>query len=368
MSFQASFHKRNRIKAGRMGNQGVLQPKNRSHPQTPQRTENDQTNRTQHVHSQTTEQSDEKTMAPPPTQRALDSSGKELDSNTRTFMESRFSHDFSNIRVHTDAKAAASARAVGARAYTFGNHIVFDAGEYKPTTLIGDALIAHELAHSIQQQDAANRQTEVLGHSDPGLETEADNGALEVIRNRLGLAKASIFGLKRNVGIRMRTGLHLQRCVRKKLTDKEKYEEVKKKIADAEKGFRIASDTLSDNEAAKKAGNVADTLGKVNKAIDTYEKGVVIFEGIQNLKDLSQTDPYKDPERFARESGETLASFGKVMKFSKIPGISAYGEFLSHAGDFFVNMRKALDPSIRWRKQFEQIERESPTATKRGAQ
>jgi hypothetical protein len=56
------------------------------------------------------------------------------------------------------------------------------------------------------------------------------------------------------------------------------------------------------------------------------------------------------------------------MKFSKIPGISAYGEFLSHAGDFFVNMRKALDPSIRWRKQFEQIERESPTATKRGAQ
>src|SRR6267378_4483189 len=60
---------------------------------------------------------------PPIVQEVLRSSGQPLDTNTRAFMEPRFDHDFSRVRVHTDARAAESAQAVSAYAYTVGQHI-----------------------------------------------------------------------------------------------------------------------------------------------------------------------------------------------------------------------------------------------------
>ncbi len=67
-------------------------------------------------------------------------------------MEPRFGHDCGSVRVHTDARAAESAQAVNALAYTVGNGIVFDAGEYAPATPDGQRLLAHELAHVVQQE------------------------------------------------------------------------------------------------------------------------------------------------------------------------------------------------------------------------
>jgi outer membrane protein OmpA-like peptidoglycan-associated protein len=66
-------------------------------------------------------------------------------------MEPHFDHDFSRVRVHTDATGAASARSVNATAYTVGDHIVFGAGEYAPWTASGKRLLAHELTHVVQQ-------------------------------------------------------------------------------------------------------------------------------------------------------------------------------------------------------------------------
>jgi hypothetical protein len=66
-------------------------------------------------------------------------------------MEPRFDHDFSRVRVHTDAHAAESARAVSALAYTVGNNVVFGANQYTPATHHGRELLAHELAHTVQQ-------------------------------------------------------------------------------------------------------------------------------------------------------------------------------------------------------------------------
>jgi hypothetical protein len=81
----------------------------------------------------------------------LHTPGRPLDPATRAFMEPRFGHDFSQVRVHTDAQAAASARAVNALAYTVGRNVVFGAGQYSAETSTGKRLIAHELAHVIQQ-------------------------------------------------------------------------------------------------------------------------------------------------------------------------------------------------------------------------
>ena len=91
---------------------------------------------------------------PPIAQAVLQSLGRPLDASTRAFFEPRFGHDFSQVRVHADGKAADAARAVWARAYTFGSDIVFGAGEYTPATEQGKRLLAHELAHVVQQGTA----------------------------------------------------------------------------------------------------------------------------------------------------------------------------------------------------------------------
>jgi len=77
--------------------------------------------------------------------------GQPLSADTRRFMEPRFGHDFSRVRVHADEAASRSAQAVQANAYTVGSDVVFGAGQYAPGTRDGDRLLAHELAHVVQQ-------------------------------------------------------------------------------------------------------------------------------------------------------------------------------------------------------------------------
>ena len=94
--------------------------------------------------------------APPAVDKTLRASGQTLDKGTRSDMETRFGHDFSQVRIHTDAEAAASARAVNASAYTVGRDIVFGTGQFSPGSHEGRRLLAHELAHVIQQGAAPN--------------------------------------------------------------------------------------------------------------------------------------------------------------------------------------------------------------------
>jgi hypothetical protein len=90
--------------------------------------------------------------APPMVDEVLRSPGRPLDRDTRAFMEPRFGHDFSQVRVHTDARAAAAAQAVQAQAFTLRHNIVFSAGQYNPNRTEGRRILAHELTHVIQQQ------------------------------------------------------------------------------------------------------------------------------------------------------------------------------------------------------------------------
>ncbi|MCG3116936.1 MAG: DUF4157 domain-containing protein [Candidatus Manganitrophus sp. SA1] len=95
----------------------------------------------------------EQTTAPPIVHDALRSSGQPLDPVTRAFMEPRFGYDFSHVRVHTDLKAAISSQSIQALAYTAGRDIVFASDQYSPQTESGKRLLAHELAHVVQQGD-----------------------------------------------------------------------------------------------------------------------------------------------------------------------------------------------------------------------
>jgi hypothetical protein len=122
--------------------------------------------------------------APPAVHDVLGSPGAPLDAGVRAFMEPRFGQDFSGVRVHTDAPAAASAQAVHARAYTVGSDIAFAPGAYSPGTDVGRRMLAHELAHTIQQGPGAGPVAPTLevGAVDDPAEHEADHVADQVMR------------------------------------------------------------------------------------------------------------------------------------------------------------------------------------------
>src|SRR5204863_9380471 len=88
-----------------------------------------------------------------PVKDVVDSGGgKPLDRDTRGFMESRLGADFSDVRVHTDARASESAQSVQAHAYTLGSDVVFQSGKYAPQSDSGKRMLAHELTHVVQQR------------------------------------------------------------------------------------------------------------------------------------------------------------------------------------------------------------------------
>ncbi len=89
--------------------------------------------------------------APASVSSILSRPGSALDGGTRRFMEQRFGYDFSRVRIHNDSEAADSARDVSANAYTVGSSIVFNHGKYQPHSPSGRKLLAHELAHVVQQ-------------------------------------------------------------------------------------------------------------------------------------------------------------------------------------------------------------------------
>jgi len=121
------------------------------------------------------------TEIPDSVQSTLGASGSPLDAGTRATMESRFGRSFAGVRVHTDSRAAASARDISAAAYTAGTHIVFGAGRYEPATTQGRRLLAHELAHVAQQSNGASAIAHGIGPADDAHERAADRVADAVV-------------------------------------------------------------------------------------------------------------------------------------------------------------------------------------------
>ncbi len=112
-------------------------------------------------------------VAPPIVHEELRAPGLPLDGRTRAAMEPRFGRDFSQVRVHTGPRAAESARAVNALAYTVGDHIAFGQGRYQPASAAGQRLLAHELTHVAQQSLAPVPASLAIGDPASPAEREA---------------------------------------------------------------------------------------------------------------------------------------------------------------------------------------------------
>lgn len=124
---------------------------------------------------------------PPIVGDVLRTSGESMRPRVRRDMERRFRRDFSAVRVHADARAAESARAVDALAYTVGRHIVFDTGRYEPEQPAGRALLAHELTHTLQPDTPGPLR---IGAPGSAAEAEANRVARLVVGSDIGAIAA----------------------------------------------------------------------------------------------------------------------------------------------------------------------------------
>lgn len=135
--------------------------------------------------------------------RAQLGGGRPLDTGVRERMEQGFGRSFSGVRVHDDPAAAQLSSGLSARAFTVGQEMAFASGQYRPGTVIGDLLIAHELAHTVQQSGGTFAEKR-SGDDEGPLEREADRAAIGVVGGAYGIADPT--------AIARQGGLRIQRC------------------------------------------------------------------------------------------------------------------------------------------------------------
>ncbi|WPB55028.1 DUF4157 domain-containing protein [Xylophilus sp. GOD-11R] len=186
---------------------------------------------------------------PASVQRVLSTGGSPLDAGARERFEPLFGHDFGQVRVHTDVAAAQSARSVNALAYTVGQHVVFGSGRYDTASQAGRGLLAHELAHTVQQRGAGG-SLQRLSMDDSGgpMEREAEDASQRVMRGEPARVALST-GNARVQGFTVTT--------------------------EAAGGCGICYDTAYPGKGPQNAGRVAH--GVVQGAFDTLLGGVQQF-------------------------------------------------------------------------------------------
>ena len=184
-------------------------------------------------------------------------SGSPLDAGVRSDVESAYGEDFSGVRVHTGASAASVSDSLNARALTVGEDIAFGGGQYQPGTPIGDALIAHELAHVKQQRtgSASGMSMQMAAPEHGGLEEDADQAAVGAIVSIWGGARNGLASVAKSTMPSLKSGLRLQRC------GFDFKPEEGKLLKDFAAKFPDSADMISKSEAAMKLVKEAEAAG-----------------------------------------------------------------------------------------------------------
>jgi len=133
--------------------------------------------------------------------------GHALSPATRAFMEPRFGHDFSRVRIHADSNAAKVSQHINAKAFTVGQNVAFGAGQYQPNTANGRQLLAHELTHVVQQSGNTNIIQRAETDTEPACTSLADSSSDvdTLVNTSLGIAKSAAGTPP--VGLRVASGL-----------------------------------------------------------------------------------------------------------------------------------------------------------------
>ncbi len=152
-------------------------------------------------------------------QASLEDGGQPIPASARVGLEGAFGADLSGTRVHTGATAASLASGMNARAFTIGEDIAFGHGEFQPGSLEGDALIAHEVAHVLQQRSTSDGAAPAASNGEEAAEHDADQAAVSVVARMWGGMQSGAADVVGNAGPRIRSGLALRRCPSGKCCD-----------------------------------------------------------------------------------------------------------------------------------------------------
>lgn len=241
---------------------------------------------------QTKSDSDENT-ASPDLQSRLNSSkggGQALNSSTREGMEAGFGADFSGVRIHTNSQAVKMSSDLGAKAFTHGNDIYFNEGNYSPETTSGKTLLAHELTHTIQQGASVNKKPEIQRDEEEDLAAElaaAEEDQVQAI-----------------------DPIPAQEARNEAEEESEKTEE-----AIAEQSTEEAAPSKENTKSAEEKGNVAkpkqskpDTVEPTEKSEEKGEAGQFLDQQSENVCNdaAEQTQELADNEQAHDEAGEKL--------------------------------------------------------------
>lgn len=198
--------------------------------------------------------------------------GQSMPGRVRARMESAFGANFAGVRLHTDTNAARISDRLNARAFTVGEHVAFGGGQYRPGTIAGDALIAHELAHVVQQgqRTAAGGPFYKGDQASTALEQDADGAAASAVVSLWSRPDGRRSGLGRAMP-RLRSGLHLQRCSSSKKA--------------AESPHAKAKLSLREERAA-----AVQTAGEHLRKVDTWASAQVKGQNVPGLKAVTNLD------------------------------------------------------------------------------
>jgi hypothetical protein len=256
--------------------------------------------------------------------------GQPLSPDVRSRMESAFNTSFSQVRTHTDATASNLSNDVNARAFTVGSHMAFGNGEYRPGTLFGDALIAHELAHTLQQRGSGEsvNKMEMGGREYDALEQDADEASFEAVKGLWKHAKNDKGNQKGNIGINRRPGLQIQRCSKDK-SGASAAKTVKNVTVDLVKTKGSSRNTATDLATASTVFSgcgVSFTAGQ-NVTVPDADSNTWLG-GDTDIQVSSSCGSVSTEEKSAFDGAQTKYSLSSRMKFlyvNTLSGISALG-------------------------------------------
>jgi hypothetical protein len=285
-------------------------------------------------------------------------SGHSLDSRVQSQMSSAFGYDFSGVRVHTDSNAAKLSTDLQALAFTIGNDVAFASGEYRPGTLVGDALIAHELAHVVQQSGGTVSSPQRKSTDEDNLlEQDADRSAIGAVVAGWDGAKQALGVIKTNAASKLKSGLRLQRCSSKG-----------KLLNDYASKFPDAADIIRKSDAAVKLVNEADASGtefggyaedgpgkkawpytsgnKVYIAKGRADKVVSASDFLFELNNAIRAPKYREIGKQAAKGaagGMTAKQYANRIVEQEVEGMLRLGEV-------WVQMKKNAPPGEDWSK------------------
>jgi hypothetical protein len=252
----------------------------------------------------------------------LRSPGQPLDHATRSFMEASLGHDFSQVRVHADNRAAESNRMLNAEAYTVGNHIAFGAASFNPNSEEGRKLLAHELTHVVQQGARVSSSTNI-SIADPAHASEAE--ASRVAEN---ISSAGAFQIPQT---RVSNAV-LQRAPKKK-----------KKRVDVALVFDDSQNTMAE------AGARAKVTVRATSVEDAKQKLATLGEPIGTLHVLSHGSREGEVEIFNEAGDESewvsISSLGSELNGAFTVGdgpqtVDFSGCKIGEAGDVLEQFRE----------------------------